>query len=191
MNSIDPLKLFLERYCALSSEAWEDVKALFKLAILHKGDLFVREGKVEKQVAFQLSGVSRTYFVSPEGKEYNKAFNLDNSFIGAYSSLISGDVNQINIQALTDCQLLIADYSSFLQLLTKYHELETFLRKLAESYFIQKEKRELELTQLDASQRYDLFRKRHPRIENSISQYHIASYLGITPTQLSRIRAEK
>jgi len=191
LNSFNSLKLFLEKYCSLSSEAWEEVNGLFKPASLHKGAIFVREGKVEKQVAFQLSGVSRTYFVSPDGKEYNKAFNLANCFIGAYTSLISGEVNKVNIQALTDCQLLIADYPSFLQLLTTYRELEAFLRKLAEAYFIQKEKRELEMVQLDASQRYDLFRKRHPGLENCISQYHIASYLSITPTQLSRIRAEK
>jgi CRP-like cAMP-binding protein len=61
-------------------------------------------------------------------------------------------------------------------------------RLLAEYLFIRKEKREIELVTLDARERYAIFRKEHPTLEQFIPQYHIASYLGITPTQLSRIR---
>jgi hypothetical protein len=69
--------------------------------------------------------------------------------------------------------------------------LERFARKLAESYFVLKEKREIELVLLEAGERYLIFQKEFPGLENRIPQYHIASYLGITPTQLSRIRAKK
>jgi hypothetical protein len=57
--------------------------------------------------------------------------------------------------------------------------------------FLEKEKREIELVLLGAQQRYQLFQNEYPNLENLISQYHIASYLGVTPTQLSRIRAKR
>jgi hypothetical protein len=58
----------------------------------------------------------------------------------------------------------------------------------AESFFLHKEKREIELVLLRADERYRIFKEEYPTLENLISQYHVASYLGITPTQLSRIR---
>jgi hypothetical protein len=64
-------------------------------------------------------------------------------------------------------------------------------RKIAEFYFLEKEQKELEMGLLEADQRYDIFRDRFPHLESLIAQYHIASYLGISPTQLSRIRNKK
>jgi len=62
---------------------------------------------------------------------------------------------------------------------------------MAEQFFIQKEKREIELVTLEAKERYQIFQKEHPGLDQQIPQYHIASYLGVSPTQLSRIRAQK
>ena len=70
----------------------------------------------------------------------------------------------------------------------QFPELERLSRKIAEYYFLEKEKKELEIVLLDASQRYRLFQKEFPTLEQLIPQYHIASYLGISATQLSRIR---
>ncbi|MCH2084086.1 MAG: Crp/Fnr family transcriptional regulator, partial [Saprospiraceae bacterium] len=70
----------------------------------------------------------------------------------------------------------------------KYQDLERLGRKIAEFYFLEKEQKEIEMALLDADKRYLILRKRFPTIENIIPQYYIASYLGISPTQLSRIR---
>ncbi|MOA17990.1 hypothetical protein D3C78_1382750 [compost metagenome] len=59
---------------------------------------------------------------------------------------------------------------------------------MAENYFVDKEEKEIEIVLLDADKRYELFQQKFPDLEQLIPQYHIASYLGITPTQLSRIR---
>jgi hypothetical protein len=73
----------------------------------------------------------------------------------------------------------------------KYPKIERLARILAEYFFVRKEKREIELVTLEAKERYAIFQKEHPKLEQRIPQYHIASYLGITPTQLSRIRSKK
>ncbi|MCH2046911.1 MAG: Crp/Fnr family transcriptional regulator, partial [Saprospiraceae bacterium] len=91
-------------------------------------------------------------------------------------------------QALTDCKVWVADFVKIEALYDQYHDLERLGRKIAEQYFLEKEQKELEMALLDADKRYLLMRERFPTIEASIPQYYIASYLGISPTQLSRIR---
>jgi len=82
----------------------------------------------------------------------------------------------------------VANFEEFSRLYLSCPDLERAARILAERFFVQKEQREIELVVLDADQRYRLFQQQFPQLENQITQYHIASYLGITPTQLSRIR---
>ena len=68
------------------------------------------------------------------------------------------------------------------------YELERLRRKIAEQFFVWNEKKQLEMAFLEAKERYVIFKKEYPTLESIISQYHIASYLGISATQLSRIR---
>ncbi|MDH5599450.1 MAG: Crp/Fnr family transcriptional regulator, partial [Cyclobacteriaceae bacterium] len=84
--------------------------------------------------------------------------------------------------------LAIAEYSRMTDLYDSIPNLERFARKLVEQIFVSKERREIEIVMLSAAERYELFKKKFPELEKSIPQYHIASYLGISPTQLSRIR---
>ena len=110
------------------------------------------------------------------------------AFIGAYTSLLTKTPNRITQQALTDCELYVADYNLIEELYARYHQFERFGRKIAEHYFLEKEKKELEMGLLEAKDRYLIFQKEFSGIENLIAQRHIASYLGISQTQLSRIR---
>ena len=91
---------------------------------------------------------------------------------------------------LTDCVIYRCDYKSLTSLYDECPDLERFARKIAEYYFLEKEKKEIEIVLLDASQRYILFKKEYPTLEQLITQFHIASYLGVSATQLSRIRKQ-
>ncbi|HET9434167.1 MAG TPA: Crp/Fnr family transcriptional regulator, partial [Chitinophagaceae bacterium] len=133
-------------------------------------------------------GIVRAYFINQEGQEYNKQFFVGPSSIGGYSSLLTGKPNLIPQQALTDCKIYSCDFNSLTKLYDKHSDLERLARKTAEYYFIEKEKKELEIVLLDATQRYRIFQNEFPTLEQLIPQYHIASYLGISATQLSRIR---
>ncbi len=161
---------------------------LFKEERFRKGDFFAQEGIREQRFGILTKGVARAFFRNAKGTEYNKFFNVPISFIGAYSSLVTGNVNLIDIQCLTDCHILTADYHALRELYKAFPEIESFSRRLAELYFVAKEKREIELVLLNAQERYDIFQQEYPELEQQIPQYHIASYLGVTPTQLSRIR---
>lgn len=130
----------------------------------------------------------RAFYRNEKGVEYNKHFFIAPCFIGGYASLITGRPNQIVQEALTPCVIQEADYTGLEALFEEHRAVERLARKLAEQFFVQKEQREIDLVLLDAEARYDIFRSEFALLEQLIPQYHIASYLGITPTQLSRIR---
>lgn len=188
MIGLDQLKIFFQSLSPVSEPAWDALKALFKPAVINKQEYFCAEGRVENDFAFLLSGVVRGFYLAKNGTEYNKHFFTTNSIIGGYSSLITGQPNRVIQQALTDCEILKASYSDLLMLYNQYPNLERLGRKFAERYFVEKEDKEFEIVLLDAEKRYALFRQRYPGLELQIPQYHVASYLGISATQLSRIR---
>ncbi len=155
---------------------------------LKKGAYFIRKGQFAKEIAFLETGVVRAFYVNNEGKEYNKTFFSAPSIIGSYASLISKQKNEVAQQALTDCKIWKASFYAIEKLSEGNFEIERLRRLIAENYFLSNEKKELEMAMLDADRRYLILQKEYPGIELVIPQYHIASYLGISPTQLSRIR---
>ncbi len=169
-------------------ETWKNIEKIFKELNLNKGDYFAREAELSKQIGFLTKGVIRAFYRNHEGLEYNKHFFISNNMVGAYSSLITHKKNKINLQCLTDCQLWVADYKEIQKLYDLFPEFERFGRRFAELFFVNKEQRELEIVLLNADERYLIFQKEYPELEQLIPQYHIASYLGISATQLSRIR---
>ncbi len=181
---------FFNTISPISENSWLAVRDLLSEQTLKKGEYFIEEGKVARKFGFLKQGVMRAFYRNTEGLEYNKHFFTKNNFVGGYSSLVTQRPNSINQQALTDCELITADYKNFIDLLDEHQDLERLLRIIAEQYFVAKEKREVEIVMLEANKRYAIFQKEYPELEQLIPQYHIASYLGITPTQLSRIRKQ-
>lgn len=187
---MEALKLYLDQFVRLQPEELAAFMELFTEVEFKKHDYFARSGTYEKKLGVLEKGVMRAFFRNDAGKEYNKTFFTPVNFVAAYAALTTRQVNQINIQCLTNCKLWVADYQKLTALFEEFSSLERLARIWAERKFALKEKREIELVTLEAKARYAIFKAEHPGLENQISQYHIASYLGITPTQLSRIRAK-
>ncbi|TRX62565.1 Crp/Fnr family transcriptional regulator [Fulvivirga sp. M361] len=182
---------YLLQFTEVPESSLHALLKLFKPIHLKKNELYARSGQEARKLAFIESGLMRAYYQNHEGEEFNKIFFTTPSIVGAYTSLITKEKNNINIECLTDCGLLDADFQSILDLYEEHPKIERLNRTMAEDFFVKKEKREISLVMNDASERYALFQKEHPGLENQITQYQVASYLGITPTQLSRIRAKK
>jgi CRP-like cAMP-binding protein len=163
----------------------------FSCVHLEKGSIFAKRGEFSKNIGFVESGVLRAYFTKYNGEQYNKTFFTQGYFVGAYSSLVTGQKNLIDIDCLSACTLWVAPFDGIRNLYDQNPQIERLARILAEQYFVNKEKREIELATLEAKERYAIFQKEHPGLEQLIPQYHIASFLGVTPTQLSRIRSQK
>lgn len=182
------LQTFFNNVSPISATSWTKFERLFTSRILKKGDYFITAGETATEIGFLEHGIVRAFYQNPEGIEYNKHFFTNPCFIGGYASLITHTPNQINQQALTDCSMLVARYTEVESLYENSPDIERAARKLAEQFFVQKERKEIEIVLLDAEKRYQIFQKDFPQLEQQIPQYQIASYLGVTPTQLSRIR---
>jgi CRP-like cAMP-binding protein len=188
---MEELYKYLNQISPISDKTWALIKDIFVLKELKKLDYFCNVDNVATKIAFLQAGVVRSFYTNKEGQEFNKNFFVAPAFIGAYSSLITQMPNKLAQQALTNCTIWETDYANIKQLYKSCHDLERLGRITAEHYFVEKEMREVNLLILEAKEYYKIFQKQYPTLEQQISQYHIASFLGITPTQLSRIRAEK
>ncbi len=172
----------------LSNETLFQIGQVFVPGELKKGEYFIKKGQYAKEIAFLETGIVRAYYINSEGKEYNKTFFSAPSIIGSYASLISKQKNAVAQQALTDCKIWKASFTTIEELSEGNYEIERLRRTIAESFFLSNEKKEIEMALLDADKRYLILREEYPGIELQIPQYHIAAYLGISATQLSRIR---
>ncbi|WP_074407709.1 Crp/Fnr family transcriptional regulator [Aquimarina megaterium] len=182
------LLAYINKVSPIKEDTFDELQKCFKPLKLNKNDFFVRESEYAQQIGFLKKGIVRAFFLNQEGKEYTKQFFVDSSIIGSYTSLLTKQPNQIAQQALTDCEILVANFTDIEKLYNKFHDLERLGRKIAEFYFLEKEQKEIEMALLDADKRYLIMQERFPTIETIVPQYYVASYLGISPTQLSRIR---
>lgn len=188
MRTEQLIKGFLESMNKLPSEIWESFISEATVIELDKGEFFVKEGAYSREIGILTEGIVRSYYVNEEGKEYNKTLFAAPNIIGSYVSLITGEPNRLPQQALTKCTVTKLPIRIIEELSQGHIEVERLRRKIAEHFFVLKEKRELEMALLQAEERYLIFREDFPDAEQLIPQYHVASYLGISATQLSRIR---
>ncbi len=173
----------------LTPEAWTDLNDLFQEINLNKNDYLLREGERTQHCYFLKEGVVRVFY-GKDGNEYNKTFFLPGMFPTAITALISGEPSRLFFQALTPCKLIRFSYPKFRDLFEEHRCLERLLLRIMEIQWIKKEKHDIEMVTNDATANYLIFREQYKGLENLIPQYHIASYLGITPIQLSRIRTQ-
>lgn len=160
-----------------------------KVITLEKGEYFLMAGDVPQYIGFVISGLLRLFYIDSGGMEINKHFCVENTLAISYSAFLQREESKFYIQALEDTKLLAIDYETYVDLLDSHICWQIVARKLAQMLFILKEKRESEFLLSDARQRYLQFLEDYPNLESRLSQYHIASYLGITPESLSRIRS--
>ena len=179
----------IESLVTLPPESRLALHALFSPVQLAKYGFFVRAGEPTQQVAFVREGVLRGFFTSPDGVEYNKTFFVEKDLFGIYYALLLRQPSHLSVQALVPCALWVADFVKIEALYDQHPAIERLARKQAERLFLIKEQREIDLVMLDAKARYEKLQRDYPTLEQRVTQYHIASHLGITPTQLSRIRA--
>jgi len=154
-----------------------------------KQECLCRFGDISEDLYFVVDGLLRAYILDEEGHEYNKNFFIENTFAGSMVSLLTKEPSYFEIEALEDSMVIAIDYEKFRALLLEAEDLKLFqIYYLEQNWLIEKESREIALVQQNADERYRTFLEKYPNLENRIPQYLIASHLGITPTQLSRIR---
>jgi CRP-like cAMP-binding protein len=182
------IKQVLSQLVSPPDHELDEFLKLFQIRSIEKGAYFVRAGDRSTELAFVNAGLLRFFYQTTDGKEFNKSFVAENQFTAAYSAFLTDMPARFSIQALEECHLLICDLHMVVNMFDRHDCWERLGRILAEQLFIKKEAREAEFLLDDAETRYRNFQKQYPGLEGRVAQYHVASYLGITPVALSRIR---
>lgn len=185
---MEELYSYINQFISLSKEAEKEFERILTFSQYPSGTMLCKLGEVPTQVYFIRSGIVRGFAMSKKGTIYNRAIYKSNEFMASLTALIMKKKAELAIECLTDCEIIETNYYEFLKLGEKFPEIAKIYTKVLEENFIKLEFSNVQLATLNATERYLALRKRIPHIDNQISQYHIASHLGITPIQLSRIR---
>jgi CRP-like cAMP-binding protein len=177
----------IESIISLSKEEMDIVTTLFKEKSYKKGEFFLADGQVCKQVGFVSKGLLR-YYINHDGEDKTYDFAQENNFVCNYESFIPRTPSTKNIQALEDCELMQISYDDLQLFYKTINQAERFGRIVIEQVFIQT-LQDLSSFYTDTPElRYEKILKKHPDLLQRMSQYHIASYVGVKPQSLSRIR---
>lgn len=187
---MDFIDAFINQIGSLSKEKNDLFRSIMSEKSYPKGHAFVSIGEVPTKFYVLKKGVARAFVVDEKGKEHIRTLFVPITTSGSLTALVKQQPSASTYDCLTDCEFLEGDYYQFKELTKENHELALFHVKVLENVFLNVVKRINELTTLNATQRYLKLKNEIPDIENLIQQYHIASYLNITPVQLSRIRKE-
>ena len=181
---------YLETFGYLRADEIRSLLALVHYRKLKKGDFFIREGQVSREVGFVVSGLIRSYYTVSSGEEITYCFRFPNDMIAAYSSFITGNKTEENLQAISEVELLVIAKQELNKIANESLIWTRFLKEMAELQYIELEKRIFQLQKTTALQRYEDLLLHHPEYVQKIPLQYLASYLGISQRHLSRIRKE-
>lgn len=173
----------------LTPEAWQAFSEIIEPMEVGENEFLVRAGERVKHCFALSEGIIRSYYTH-EGKEYNKAFFVPGMFPTSLTAILTGTPSQFTFQALTPCKVIRIPFRRFRLLGRKHRSLDSLMLRVLEIVWIKKEQHDLDMEFNNVEKNYKNFRKAFPNLEEIIPQYHIASYLGISPMELSRIQAE-
>jgi len=181
---------FLNSFHPFPPEVFQKLYDSTKLKEVKAGERLVKINDTAKNIYLLINGVLRSYFVTENGKEITKIIFTPIEFFASFTSLLSNKPSKFIYEALTDCHIYAIDYQAIVELSNTNIEVLKVYTKYLENLFLKGESKFIEISTMDAMQRYKKLRERIPEIDNLIAQYQIASYLNVTPVQLSRIRAK-
>lgn len=171
----------------LNSTEWNALENKLTIKHFKKGEAIVKQGEVCNYVYFINKGFCRLFKVI-DGKEIATGFIEDNEYISVYDSFLTRQPAFESLEALEDTELICLSYTDMQVLYQQYPIFETFGRKIAEQLFIWTVQRSNALLMLSPEQRYINMIENNAILIQKVPQYMLASYIGVTPEHLSRIR---
>jgi CRP-like cAMP-binding protein len=167
---------------------WQRLTVPMDVHVIRKDDYLFQQGDVANRLYFLHSGLVRYVSVSDEGKEFTQTFAKSPRIIGSTKAMVTGAHVLFGIQALEDCMVSSYPWQVFYEQMRQDIGFLECYAKFLERIFITKEERENAFVKHSAERRYLDFCASYPELKNTIPQQQIASYIGITPVALSRIR---
>lgn len=188
--NIDALFAFFDSYVPLDAAEKDSLAGCVKGRQMKRKELFLQDGQVCHYHGFVVSGSLRTYGVDDAGKDHNLQFAAENDWVVDLGSFYSGKPSKLFIEALEPSQLLLLDQHDLIGLYKAHAKFVRYFKVIFENKFVEMQNRVLQNISSTAEERYLAFLEQYPHLSNRLPSIHIASYLGITPEFLSKVRKD-
>jgi CRP-like cAMP-binding protein len=185
-----PLLIYINKFINLTVE--EETILLSKIVNRNylKDQYIAQQGDICKSVNFIISGCTKTFYMDLDGQEHIVMFSIEDWWTSDLGSFITQTPADFNVQCLENTQLIQFTYDNLEELYKEIPKLERLFRKIVERAFTASQKRIIRNFSLTAKERYQIFKKDKPKIDQRVPQYMIASYLGVTKEFLSKIKSQ-
>lgn len=184
------LRTHIEKRVPLTDDEFEIISKFFISKKIRKNQFLLNEGNICRHIGFVNFGCLREYTIDNKGNEHIVQFAIEDWWVSDLNSFLSGLPSKYNIDALQDSEVFLLEKSAREELLHNCPKMERFFRLLIEANHVANYQRIADTLSASAEERYLKFIKTYPKLYEQIPQNQIASFLGITPQSLSRIRKE-
>lgn len=181
-------KYLLELVPDMDEDTWLAFLEKTQIVEYNKGDHIYRTGDICRYISFVSEGVLRSYYLTDDGREVVTSFTARDNYYSDYQSFLAQEPTRSYTQALNNSVLINVSYNDLQGLYSKYPKCERVGRIVAENLFKALSNRNSSFQFETPQQRYIKFMVDHAKVAQMIPLYMIASYIGITPEALSRIR---
>jgi len=186
-----PLHQHINQQINLNTPDFNTLLRYFKVVHFKKGDRVILPRQTIKHQYFVLKGCLRTFLLDANGKEHTIQFAVENWWVSDYIAYYKNTDAVLTVECIEDCELLKVSQDDIKLLFDKVPTVERFFRLQLENAFVAFQTRILSNLRETAEKRYLMFIRAYPDIEQRVKNYQIASFLGITPESLSRLRKQR
>lgn len=188
---VEKLIQHIQRIVPLSEEEVDIVRELVKEKDVPRKKFLHQAGEVASYSAFVVEGCLRSYTVDRDGFEHILQFAPENWWISDMYSMVKNMPSELHIDALIDSKILLLSRTCQVSIFDRIPKLERYFRILTENALAASNQRTINYLSLTAKMRYEKFCEMYPTLIHTIPQKSVASYIGITPEFLSKLRAER
>ncbi|PIF45984.1 CRP-like cAMP-binding protein [Chryseobacterium sp. 52] len=190
-KEIASLISYFKSYIPLSKEEIEVLEARITERRIKRKQFILQENEVCQYYTFVVSGCFKMHSVDKEGAEHNLQFASENEWIVDIDSFHNKKPSKVYIVALENSVVLQIEKNDLWYLYTYYPKFDRNFRVIIEHKFIELQNRVLQNISATGEEKYEFFLKQYPQLANRLPNIQIASYLGITPQFLSKIRGKR
>ncbi|WP_396158369.1 Crp/Fnr family transcriptional regulator [Flavobacterium sp.] len=194
---MNPFVTFLKHYIDLTSMEIESIENTLEKKSFKAGEIVLKEKSICKHITFLVYGKARSYFINHEGQEFtwslhfnDKDSKFENYFLLDYNSFLSKSPTHLTIEVIEDIEVIMLSYENLQNFMATSLKIATLNNRMSEIAYQNVHNRAFSLLTLTAKERYLQLLKEEPYLLNKFKHYLIASYLGIAPQSLSRLRNE-
>lgn len=180
----------LQKFVPFTEEEWALIAGRLKKRSIKRRQKILQEGDVCKHYSFVLEGCFRMYGIDDKGYEHNIQFAAENDWIADIGSFYAQKTSKLYIEAIEPSSILQIEQQDLYALYTKIPKLSITFKVIIENKYVELQNRVLQNFSSTAQQRYLSFLEQYPHLSNRLPNTQIASYMGITPEFLSKIRKD-